>query len=66
MYCGQSGYFLNKLRMSAFVCIVLDIVILVHGQKRVKFPSNMFYIFRASSSSIGTATLVDYGLLNYR
>jgi len=34
--------------MSAFVSIVLDIVILVHRQESVKFPFNVFYIFRAT------------------
>jgi hypothetical protein len=34
--------------MSAFVGIVLDVVILVHGQERVKFPFNVFHILRAT------------------
>jgi len=35
--------------MSAFVGIVLDIVILVYGEERVKFPfNNVFHIFRAT------------------
>jgi len=35
--------------MSEFVGIVLDIVILVHGQEGVKFHfNNVFHIFRAT------------------
>jgi hypothetical protein len=34
--------------MSSFVGIVLDIVILLHGQERVKFSFNVLYIFRVT------------------